>query len=168
MLDLPQIEAFVAVATDGSFAKAAASLFLTQPSVSARVQGLERELGQWLFERTGRGVRLTRACGVFLPIAERLLETVAEGQQALEAPSQARGACSRSPRRGVVDQVRQGQQRLDPHHGVLPARGSPAQRRCYYGPSLGLRGARRVVTASTPPGPAPGRSRPCRRWASSR
>jgi len=91
VLDLPQIEAFVAVATYGSFAKAAGSLFLTQPSVSARVQGLERELGQRLFERTGRGVRLTRAGGVFLPIAERLLKTVVEGQQALEAAQSSEG-----------------------------------------------------------------------------
>ncbi len=91
MLDLPQVEAFVAVATYGSFAKAAASLFLTQPSISARVQGLERELGQRLFERTGRGVRLTRAGGVFLPIAERLLKTVTEGRQALEAAQSSEG-----------------------------------------------------------------------------
>ncbi len=91
MLDLPQVEAFVAVATYGSFAKAAASLFLTQPSVSARVQGLERALGQRLFERTGRGVRLTRAGGVFLPIAERLLKTVDEGRQALEVAQSSEG-----------------------------------------------------------------------------
>jgi DNA-binding transcriptional LysR family regulator len=81
----------VAVATYGSFAKAAASMFLTQPSVSARVQGLERALGRRLFERTGRGVRLTRAGGVFLPIAERLLKTAVEGRQALEAAQSSEG-----------------------------------------------------------------------------
>lgn len=85
MIDVPQVEAFVAGATYGSFAKAAASLFLTQPSISARIQGLERALGQRLFERTGRGVRLTRAGGVFLPIAERMLKTVDEGRRAMEA-----------------------------------------------------------------------------------
>lgn len=85
MVDIAKVEAFVAVATYGSFAKAATSLFLTQPSVSARVQGLERELGQRLLERTGRGARLTRAGAVFLPIADRLLRTAAEGRQALEA-----------------------------------------------------------------------------------
>ncbi len=81
----------MAVATYGSFAKAAASMFLTQPSVSARVQGLESALGRRLFERTGRGVRLTRAGGVFLPIAERLLKTVVEGRQALEAAQSSDG-----------------------------------------------------------------------------
>ncbi len=91
MVDIPQVEAFVAVATYGSFAKAAASLFLTQPSVSARVQVLEATLRQRLFERTGRGVRLTRAGSVFLPIAERLLKTVEEGRQALEAAQSSEG-----------------------------------------------------------------------------
>jgi DNA-binding transcriptional LysR family regulator len=90
-LDLPQVETFVAVATHGSFAKAAAALFLTQPSVSTRIQGLERTLGQRLFDRHGRGVRLTRAGGVFLPFAERLLHTVAEGRAALEATQSAEG-----------------------------------------------------------------------------
>lgn len=85
MIDIPQVEAFVAAAAHRSFAKAAASLFLTQPSVSIRVQALEGALGQRLFERTGRGVRLTRAGTVFLPIAERVLKTIAEGRQAVEA-----------------------------------------------------------------------------------
>src|SRR5579864_4090188 len=91
LLDLPQVETFVAVATHGSFAKAAAVLFLTQPSVSTRIQGLERTLGQRLFERHGRGVHLTRAGGVFLPFAERLLHTVAEGRAALDASQSAEG-----------------------------------------------------------------------------
>lgn len=91
MVDVPQVEAFVAVATHGSFAKAASTLFLTQPSVSARVQVLENGLGQRLFERRGRGVRLTRAGAVFLPFAERILKTVGEGVQALEAAQSAEG-----------------------------------------------------------------------------
>ncbi len=91
IVDVPQVEAFVAVATHGSFAKAASALFLTQPSVSARVQVLENALGQRLFERRGRGVRLTRAGSVFLPFAERILKTVGEGIQALEAAQSAEG-----------------------------------------------------------------------------
>ena len=90
-LDLPQVETFVAVAAHGSFAKAAAVLFLTQPSVSTRIQGLERTLGAQLFERHGRGVRLTRAGGVFLPFAQRMLHTAAEGRAALEATRSTEG-----------------------------------------------------------------------------
>lgn len=91
MADIPQIEAFVAAATYGSFAKAAAALFLTQPSLSARVQALEGTLGQRLFERTGHGVRLTRAGSVFLPVAERVLKTLEEGRQALDAAQSSEG-----------------------------------------------------------------------------
>jgi DNA-binding transcriptional LysR family regulator len=91
MVDVPQVQAFVAVATLGSFARAATALFLTQPSVSARVQALERTLGQRLFERHGRGARLTRAGATFLPFAERMLKTISDGQQALQTTHSAEG-----------------------------------------------------------------------------
>ena len=68
-MDLGQIEAFVQVAHHHSFSKAAESLFLTQPSVTARIQSLERDLGETLFERNGRGVRLTEMGASFLPFA---------------------------------------------------------------------------------------------------
>ena len=72
-MDLGQIEAFVQVAHHHSFSKAAESLFLTQPSVTARIQSLERDLGETLFERNGRGVRLTEMGASFLPFARRSL-----------------------------------------------------------------------------------------------
>jgi DNA-binding transcriptional LysR family regulator len=83
-LDLGQLEAFVQVAERQSFSKAAEALFLTQPSVTARIQALERELGESLFERNGRGVRLTDVGGSFLPYAQRVLKALQEGRDALE------------------------------------------------------------------------------------
>lgn len=83
-MDLGQLEAFVKVATHRSFSKAAEALFLTQPSVTARIQALERELGETLFERNGRGVRLTDVGGSFLPYAQRVLKALQEGRDALE------------------------------------------------------------------------------------
>jgi DNA-binding transcriptional LysR family regulator len=83
-LDLGQIEAFVQVAQHRSFSKAADALFLTQPSVTARIQSLERDLGEALFERNGRGVRLTEMGGTFLPYARRALKALQEGRDALE------------------------------------------------------------------------------------
>ncbi len=83
-MDLGQLEAFVQVAAHKSFSKAAQALFLTQPSVTARIQALERELGEPLFERNGRGVRLTDIGGSFLPYAERVLQALQEGRDALE------------------------------------------------------------------------------------
>jgi DNA-binding transcriptional LysR family regulator len=83
-VDLGQLEAFVEVARHHSFSKAADALFLTQPSVTARIQALERELGEPLFERNGRGVRLTDVGSSFLPYAQRVLKALQEGRDALE------------------------------------------------------------------------------------
>jgi DNA-binding transcriptional LysR family regulator len=83
-LDLGQVEAFVQVAQHRSFSKAADSLFLTQPSVTARIQSLERDLGEALFERNGRGVRLTEMGTAFLPYARRALKALQEGRDAIE------------------------------------------------------------------------------------
>jgi len=83
-LDLGQLEAFVQVAAHRSFSRAAEVLQLTQPSITARIQSLERELGEDLFERTGRGIRLTDAGAVFLPYAERILQALQEGKDTLE------------------------------------------------------------------------------------
>ena len=84
-MDLGQLEAFVQVANQKSFSRAAEALFLTQPSVTARIQALERDLGERLFERSGRGVRLTEVGVCFLPHAERVLQALHEGRDAIEA-----------------------------------------------------------------------------------
>jgi DNA-binding transcriptional LysR family regulator len=84
-MELGQLEAFLQVAAHHSFSKAAEVLFLTQPSVTARIQALEKELAEDLFERTGRTVRLTDAGAAFLPYADRVLKDVQEGRDALEA-----------------------------------------------------------------------------------
>ncbi len=83
-MDLGQVEAFVQVAQLRSFSKAADALFLTQPSVTARIQSLERDLGEALFERNGRGVRLTEMGATFLPFARRALKALQEGRDALD------------------------------------------------------------------------------------
>ncbi|MGI8550534.1 MAG: LysR family transcriptional regulator [Dehalococcoidia bacterium] len=84
-MELGQLEAFVQVAALRSFSKAAEVLFLTQPSVTARIQTLEKELGEEVFERTGRSVRLSDAGATFLIYAERVLKDVQEGRDALES-----------------------------------------------------------------------------------
>lgn len=84
-MDIGQLEAFVQVATHRSFSKAAEALFLTQPSVTARIQSLEKDLDEEMFERTGRGVRLTDAGNTFLAYAERILRDLKEGRDALES-----------------------------------------------------------------------------------
>lgn len=65
MIDLRRLQVFLAVADTGSFTAAAQRLFLSQPGVSQQIGLLERELGEPLFVRTARGVRLNEA-GMFL------------------------------------------------------------------------------------------------------
>lgn len=84
-MDIRQLEAFVAVVRTGSFRKAADALYLSQPSLSARVQALEHALHQPLFFRRGRGVLLTEAGRALLPYAEEVLERVRQARQAVEA-----------------------------------------------------------------------------------
>lgn len=84
-MELGQLEAFVQIAHLGSFSRAAEALFLTQPSVTARIQTLEKDLGEELFERGGRSIRLSDAGSVFLVYAERALKEVQESRDALES-----------------------------------------------------------------------------------
>jgi len=72
------------VAAHQSFSRAAEALQLTQPSITARIQALERELGEEMFERSGRGVRLTDAGAIFLPHAERMLQMLREAKEGVE------------------------------------------------------------------------------------
>ena len=83
-LDFGQVEAFVQVANHKSFSRAAEALQLTQPSITARIQALERELGEELFERGGRGVKMTDAGLTFLPYVERILQALQEARDAVE------------------------------------------------------------------------------------
>jgi DNA-binding transcriptional LysR family regulator len=78
-----QIEAFLEVAKAGNVSRAAEALYVTQPALTARIQALEKELGETLFVRTGRGVRLTDAGRAFLPCAERVVQAIEDGRQAL-------------------------------------------------------------------------------------
>ena len=94
-MDLDQLRAFVAVARARRFTKAARQLGTTQPSLSRRVQQLEREVGAKLVVRTPAGVVLTSAGERFLGHAERAIASVDAGTTALdELAGQPRGAVS--------------------------------------------------------------------------
>ena len=71
---LRQLRAFVAVATSGSFSRAADTLALTQPAVSRNVTELEQVLGLQLLHRTTREVELTEAGRLLLGNVTRVLE----------------------------------------------------------------------------------------------
>ena len=71
---LKHLRGFVAVAEEGSYSRAAQRLFLTQSSVTATIQQVERAIGLTLLDRTTRRVALTNEGSEFLPVARRLLK----------------------------------------------------------------------------------------------
>lgn len=83
-----QIECFLAIVKLGSMSRAAEEMFLTQPSLTARLQALENELGAQLFVRTRTGMRLTEAGREFLPYAERCVSSIECGKQRLRELSE--------------------------------------------------------------------------------
>lgn len=60
-MELKQLETFCAIVEWGSFSLAAEKLFLTQPTVSARIIALEKELGAELFDRSSKKLLLSEA-----------------------------------------------------------------------------------------------------------
>ncbi|MFL5850440.1 MAG: LysR family transcriptional regulator [Solirubrobacteraceae bacterium] len=98
-ITVTQLTSFLAVIRGGSVTAAAEQLVVTQPSVSAAIAALSRELGVDLTERAGRGVVPTRAGEAFAPYASDVLGLLDEGRRvALEAA----GAAARELRIAAV------------------------------------------------------------------
>jgi len=86
-MDLSELQVFLTVAREGSFSRAAERLFRTQPAVSLAIRKLEDDLGQKLFVRGARPVRLTDAGTLLKDYAERLInlrDEVKKGLSELE------------------------------------------------------------------------------------
>jgi len=82
-MEIHQLESFIRVAEEESITRAAEAMHLSQPAVTNHVRSLERELRVPLFDRTGRGVRLTAAGKSLLEYARRSLALLSEGRQVL-------------------------------------------------------------------------------------
>jgi DNA-binding transcriptional LysR family regulator len=88
MSDLPftldQLRILKAIAAEGSFKRAADSLYVSQPAVSLQVQNLERQLDVPLFDRGGRRAQLTEAGHLLLSYGEKILSLCQETCRAIE------------------------------------------------------------------------------------
>src|SRR2546429_5801204 len=86
-VDLAELQVFLTVAKEGSFSRAAERLYRTQPAISLAIRKLEDSLGQPLFIRGARPVRLTDAGTLLRDYAERLInlrDEVKKGLNELE------------------------------------------------------------------------------------
>ena len=73
-MELSQLRTFREVAGALSFTRASQKLNMTQSAVSHQIKALERELGEPLFIRAKRGVKLSDAGKLALEYAERIIE----------------------------------------------------------------------------------------------
>jgi DNA-binding transcriptional LysR family regulator len=85
MLELSTMRALHTVSICGSISSAAEALHLTTSAVSQRLSKLEREVGQPLLERYGRGVRLTDAAKLLVERADMILSLVERAEAELES-----------------------------------------------------------------------------------
>jgi LysR family transcriptional regulator, hydrogen peroxide-inducible genes activator len=91
-MEMHQLRYVVAVARAGNFSRAAEQCHVSQPSLSQQIQKLEDELGQRLFDRMKRAVKLTPHGEALLPRAIRILEeTDAAKREAADAQHLLRG-----------------------------------------------------------------------------
>lgn len=101
-MDLQQLRYVVEVAAASSFTRAAERCFVTQSALSHQIAALERELGQRLFVRTSRSVRLTEAGEAFVVPARNALRAV---EQAREDAAATVGDVVGTLRLGVIPTV---------------------------------------------------------------
>ncbi len=83
-LDSRQLQAFVALANNGSFTQTARDLFLTQSAISHAMKALEGDVGCRLLDRLGKKVTLTQAGEQLLQHAERILDEMTVARSGLE------------------------------------------------------------------------------------
>jgi len=86
-MDVPALQALVAVAESGSFSRASEQLFITQPAISKRIAALEAELDVTLIDRLGRNTQLTEAGENLLVSARRILADIASSREAVRSLS---------------------------------------------------------------------------------
>lgn len=75
-----QLECFIQICEEGSFARAAESLLISQPALSQQIRYIEAEFGTPVFKRAGRGVKLTAAGQILYEKARSVMELIDESK----------------------------------------------------------------------------------------
>ncbi len=102
-MDIELARTFLAVAAAGNFVSAAQRLYVTQSTVSARIQALESQLGAVLFRRGRGGAELTQAGQRFLRHAKMLVQTLEQARHDVGLPAGFRGSLTLSGRIALWD-----------------------------------------------------------------
>ncbi|MEV6236053.1 LysR family transcriptional regulator [Lentzea sp. NPDC051838] len=83
-MDIRQLRYFLAVVDHGSVNKAAAALYVAQPSLSQAIRALERDLGLDLFRRVGRKLVLTDAGEALIAPARQVVRVLATARASVD------------------------------------------------------------------------------------
>lgn len=89
-MNLTQLRAFHAVASEGSFTTAARALNVTQPTISSQVKALEDVYGGRLFDRRGREVVVTSLGKALLRVTHQVFDLEREAEEILAAARELR------------------------------------------------------------------------------
>lgn len=100
-MNIRSLETFYWIAKLGSFRATGDKLYASQPTISARISGLEDELGVELFDRSGRSAVLTLKGRELLVYAEKILEIHAELLEKVADPASIHGTI----RLGVAETI---------------------------------------------------------------
>ena len=76
-MTLQQLKYIITVAETGTITEAAAKLFISQPSLTNAVKELEKEMNVTIFDRTNKGISVSKEGEVFLGYARQVLEQAA-------------------------------------------------------------------------------------------
>ncbi|MDR3263856.1 MAG: LysR family transcriptional regulator [Clostridiales bacterium] len=93
-MTLQQLKYFIEIVNCGSINEAAKRLYISQPSLSAAVKGLETEIGSELFLRTAKGIGLTADGTEFLGYARQVAEQAELLEQRYLSKQPSRRLCS--------------------------------------------------------------------------
>ncbi|HEX2907114.1 MAG TPA: LysR family transcriptional regulator [Phototrophicaceae bacterium] len=85
MVEIYEMEVFLAAAETGSFSEAGRRMRLSQPAISMQIRGLEQRLGVELFHRAGRHIQLTTIGQALVPLARDLINHAAQVQETVTA-----------------------------------------------------------------------------------
>lgn len=92
-MDLGQLRYFSKIVEHRSFTRAAKDCSVSQPALSQQIAKLEKELGQPLFERQGRSIRLTPAGQILQSQAEIILQLVDDAKRQITDDGQTGRIC---------------------------------------------------------------------------
>jgi LysR family hydrogen peroxide-inducible transcriptional activator len=92
-MDLGQLRYFSKIVEHRSFTRAAQDCSVSQPALSQQIAKLEKELGQPLFERQGRSIRLTPAGQILKSQADKILQLVDDAKRQITDDGQTGRIC---------------------------------------------------------------------------